>query len=143
MPTVWMVMAGYVTAGSRGASKPRSTRGCSSTVTLGIQTEQRGDGVVVVVVHGEVDIRTAPDLRDCLAEVLDGGARRVVLDLSGVDFLDSTALSVMVGAHKRLSKKGDPLTVVAATEPVQRVLSVTGLSRVFEVHGSRDDAMHS
>lgn len=112
-------------------------------MTLGIETEQRGDGVVVVIVHGEVDIRTAPELRDCLAQLLDDGTRRVVLDLGDVDFLDSTALSVMVGVHKRLSKRGTSLSVVATTEPVQRVLSVTGLERVFAVHGSQDDALTS
>ncbi len=110
-------------------------------MTLGIETEQRDDGVVVVVVHGEVDIRTAPELRDCLAQALDGDVKRLVLDLSDVEFLDSTALSVMVGAHKRLSKTGEPLTVVASTEPVRRVLSVTGLARVFAVHDSRDDLL--
>ena len=112
-------------------------------MTLGIEREQLDDGVVVVVVHGEVDIRTAPELRHCLAQVLDGEVKRIVLDLTDVEFLDSTALSVMVGAHKRLSKTGEPLVVVAATEPVQRVLSVTGLSRVFAVHESRHDALPS
>lgn len=110
-------------------------------MTLGIETEQEGDGVVVVVVRGEVDIRTAPELRDCLSQVVEGGAQQVVLDLSDVDFLDSTALSVMVGAHKRLSKAGSALLVVAATEAVQRVLAVTGLGRVFSVHESRADAL--
>ena len=110
-------------------------------MTLGIETEERDDGIVVVVVHGEVDIRTAPELRECLAHVLDGDVKRVVLDLADVEFLDSTALSVMVGAHKRLAKTGEPLSVIASTEPVQRVLSVTGLARVFTVHESRDSAL--
>ena len=112
-------------------------------MTLAIETEQQDDGVIVVVVHGEVDIRTAPDLRDCLSEVIDSDVKRVVLDLTDVEFLDSTALSVMVGAHKRLAKTGEPLAVVATTEAVQRVLSVTGLSRVFAVHDSRDAALPS
>jgi anti-sigma B factor antagonist len=110
-------------------------------LTLGIETEQPNDGLVVVVVHGEVDIRTAPELRDCLGQVIDGGAGRVVLDLTDVEFLDSTALSVMVGAHKRLTKKGAPLSIVAGSEAVRRVLTVTGLTRVFAVHGSRADAL--
>lgn len=112
-------------------------------MTLGIETEQRDDGVVVVVVHGEVDIRTAPELRECLASVLDGRVQRLVLDLSDVDFLDSTALSVMVGAHKRLARTGEPLAVIASTEAVRRVLTVTGLARVFAVHESRDAVLPS
>lgn len=110
-------------------------------MTLGIETEQPSDGLVVVVVHGEVDIRTAPELRDCLGQIIDDGASRVVLDLSDVEFVDSTALSVMVGAHKRLAKQGSPLSVVAGGDAVRRVLSVTGLARVFTVHDSRADAL--
>jgi anti-sigma B factor antagonist len=139
MPTVLMVMAGYVTTGSRGASKAACTE--VERVTLGIETEQPSVGLVVVVVHGEVDIRTAPELRDCLGQIIDDGVGRVVLDLTDVEFLDSTALSVMVGAHKRLTKKGAPLSIVAGSEAVQRVLTVTGLTRVFAVHRSLDDAL--
>lgn len=112
-------------------------------MSLTIETEQPSDGVVVVVVHGEVDIRTAPELRDCLADVLDADTARVVLDLTGVGFVDSTALSVMVGVHKRLVSSGNGLAVVAGNAAVQRVLAVTGLARVFSVHGSRADALAS
>lgn len=106
-------------------------------MSIAIEVEQR-DGWDVVRVAGEIDIRTAPELRDLLAGVLDRGADRVVLDLEGVEFLDSTALSVMVGAHKRLVRKGTGLVLVCTREPILRVLNVTGLSRVFRVHDSLD-----
>lgn len=98
-------------------------------------------GAAVLTVRGEVDIRSAPELRARLAEVLDDGADRVVLDLLGVPFLDSTGLSVMVAAHKRLTPRGNALGVVCTAAPVLRVLTVTGLARVFSVHSTLDAAL--
>jgi anti-sigma B factor antagonist len=106
-------------------------------MTIAIDVEQR-EGWEVVRVSGEIDIRTAPELRDVLAGVLDTGGAKVVVDLEGVEFLDSTALSVMVGAHKRLVRKGSGLVLVCTREPILRVLTVTGLSRVFTVHDALD-----
>lgn len=111
-------------------------------MAITVELEQH-NGAAVLVVTGEIDIRTAPDLRDRLSEVLDGGGGRVVLDLLGVPFLDSTALSVMVWAHKRLARSGSPLVVVCTAAPVLRVLTVTGLARVFSVHDTLDAALAS
>ena len=105
------------------------------TIAIDVETHEGWD---VVRVSGEIDIRTAPELRDVLAGVLDTGAERVVVDLEGVEFLDSTALSVMVGAHKRLVRKGSGLVLVCTRDPILRVLTVTGLSRVFIVHDRLD-----
>jgi anti-sigma B factor antagonist len=104
-------------------------------MAISIESQER-DGWDVLAVTGEVDIRTAPQLRERISQLLTAGARRLVLDLEGVDFVDSTALSVMVGAHKQLAKQGGGLVLVCTREPVLRVLAVTGLSKVFEVHDS-------
>ena len=106
-------------------------------MTLSIDVRQQ-DGWEVVAVAGEIDIRTAPELRERLNGVLDGGATKLVVDLEAVDFMDSTALSVMVGAHKRLVRAGTGLVLVCTREPILRVLTVTGLSRVFTVHDRVD-----
>jgi len=112
-------------------------------VPITVEIEEH-PGAVVLMVSGEVDIRSAPELRDRLAAVLAGGADRVVLDLLGVPFLDSTGLSVMVAAHKRLVQRGGKeLGVVATAAPVLRVLTVTGLARVFSVHATLDAALAS
>jgi anti-sigma B factor antagonist len=98
-------------------------------------------GWQVVSGAGEIDITTAPQLRDQLSELIDGGSTRIVIDLNRVGFLDSTALGVMVGAHKRLREAGHGL-VLACTQPsILRVLDVTGLSSVFALHDSVDAAV--
>ena len=109
-------------------------------MAMSVETEERA-GWKVVHVAGEIDLRTAPELRERLAVLLDEGADQVVLDLEKVTFIDSTALSVMVGAHKRLVRQGTVLHLVSTGLQVGRVLTVTGLFRVFAVHDTLDDAV--
>ena len=101
-------------------------------MTIAIEGAATG-GLVAVAVTGELDIRSAPDLRTWLTSALDDGATHVVLDLAGVHFMDSSGLGVLVGAHKRLARIGGRLTVVGVGDAVGRLLDVTGLTRVFEV----------
>ena len=79
---------------------------------------------------------TAPTLRECLFSLSEQGHPHAVVDLEGVDFLDSTALGVLVGAHKRFVQAGGGLVLVCTTPRILRVLEVTGLARVFAVHDS-------
>lgn len=97
-------------------------------------------GHVVVVVRGEVDVYTAPVLRARLTELIDGGARRVVVDLGGVDFLDSTGLGVLVGALKRLRAAGGSLALVCAKEPLLKIFRITALDQVFSLFDSVEAA---
>ena len=101
--------------------------------------EQSGAHVVTVV--GEIDISTAPELRRRLSTLVDDGAGRVIVDLEGVEFLDSTALSVLIGARRRLERQGRDLELVCTRAPVLRVLAVTGLARYFTLHDSLDLAL--
>jgi anti-sigma B factor antagonist len=98
-------------------------------------------GSHIVTVTGEIDISTAPELRRRLAALVDAGAEWVVIDLDAVDFLDSTALSILIGAQRRLERERCHLGLVATRPPVLRVLEVTGLSRYFTVHDSLDAAL--
>ena len=101
------------------------------------------EGLGLVDVAGEVDIFTAPRFKDDLVAIVDDGAIDVIVDLSRVDFIDSTALGVLIGGIKRLHPLGGSLALVATTRPVTRVLEITGLARVFAVYASRDEALAS
>ena len=94
----------------------------------------------VLEVGGEVDVYTAPRLRERLVELFDGGARNVVVDLGRVDFLDSTGLGVLVGALKRVREHDGSLTLVCTRPNLLRLLAITGLDKVFPVYPSLDDA---
>lgn len=95
----------------------------------------------VLEVGGEVDVYTAPRLRERLVELVDAGARDIVVDLGRVDFLDSTGLGVLVGALKRLRAAGGTFAVVCAKEPLLKVFRITALDQVFPLHDTVEAAV--
>jgi anti-sigma B factor antagonist len=94
------------------------------------------DGVGLVTLSGEVDLYTAPRFKDDLVALIDGGAAAVVIDLSGVTFIDSTALGVIISGVKRLHERDGRLLIVAASRPVVRILDITGLDKVLTIFDS-------
>ena len=94
----------------------------------------------VLEVGGEVDVYTAPRLRERLVELVDAGARNVVVDLGRVDFLDSTGLGVLVGALKRLRAAGGGLVLVCDKEPLLKIFRITALDQVFPIYPSVEAA---
>ena len=110
-----------------------------TAVDLGLQVEERGD-VAVLAVSGEVDVATVPRLREQLHGLVASGTPRIVVDLDAVDFLDSTGLGVLVGALKRVRANGGELALVCTSPRIRKVFEVTGLTKVFELHDTVDDA---
>jgi anti-sigma B factor antagonist len=92
---------------------------------LEFQRESVGAPGVVRVV-GEIDLATAPQLRTLLGELIDAGAAQVVLDCSGLEFLDSSGIGVLVAARSRLGDDG-ALVLVAPPAHVRKVLDITGV----------------
>jgi anti-sigma B factor antagonist len=93
-------------------------------------------GHTVLEVFGEVDVHTAPALRDRMADGVDSGPHDLVVDLSGVDFLDSTGLGVLVGGLTRARAAGGDLSLVCSRIPLLRLLEITGLDEVFVIHAT-------
>ncbi|HLL64704.1 MAG TPA: STAS domain-containing protein [Micromonosporaceae bacterium] len=106
---------------------------------LSMSTRVLGDHTVLEV-GGEVDVYTAPRLRERLVELVEQGARHVVVDLSRVEFLDSTGLGVLVGALKRLRAAGGTLGLVCAHERLLKIFRITALDRVFALYDTVDAA---
>jgi anti-sigma B factor antagonist len=100
-------------------------------------------GFTMVEVCGEIDVASAPELRDCLHQTIDAGSRELVVDLRQVDFMDSEGLGVLVGAKRRLrgQDQDGSLQLVCAEGLVLWVLRITGLDRVFPVHATLADAL--
>lgn len=97
--------------------------------------------VTVVTLVGEIDVYTAPELRQHLTAIIAGGHERLVLDLTDVPFLDSTGLGVLVGRLKVLRQQGGDLDLVISSERVLRNFSITGLDKVFAIHPSAEAAL--
>lgn len=98
-------------------------------------------GHSVVRADGELDVSTAPELRQTITTALDEGDGKVVIDLTAVTFMDSTTLGVLIGAHNRVREIGGALGLVCSDERVRRVFSITGLDKVFTLHDTVPDAV--
>ena len=106
--------------------------------------EEQVDAVPpVIAVSGEIDVATAPQLRECLHRVIAQGESTIVLDLLGVTFLDSTALGVLVGALKRCREVGGDLHIVVADPRIVKIFEITGLTNVFTIVDSLQAAGRS
>jgi anti-sigma B factor antagonist len=92
-----------------------------------------GGAVPVVAVSGEIDVATAPQLRESLHRIIAEGDSTIVLDLLGVTFLDSTTLGVLLGALKRCREKGGDLHLVVADPRIMKIFEITGLTSVFTI----------
>jgi anti-anti-sigma factor len=96
----------------------------------------------VVHVKGELDLTSAPELRKAFIDVLAETPRtHLIVDLGGVEFIDSTGIGVIVGAHQRVTANGGWFSAVVTTPQVRKALQTTGLLRAWRVTGSIEDAL--
>ncbi len=109
--------------------------------SLRIHSERVADDTVVVSPRGEIDAYTAPQLRHELARAsADGPVRRLVVDLSGVTFIDSSGLGVLIGALRRQRERDGSLAVVLPPSPIRRIFEITALDRVLTLCEDRAQA---
>jgi anti-sigma B factor antagonist len=102
-------------------------------VELKVSTRSQG-GRTVMSLGGEIDLYTAPRLHGELVTVLSGESPvQIVVDMSGVDFCDSTGMNVLLAAHRRAREQGGDLELAAPRPAIRKILQVTGLESVFTV----------
>jgi anti-sigma B factor antagonist len=100
------------------------------------------DDAYVVRLAGELDLYNAPAVRNALLEACADGPKKVVVDLSDVEFIDSTALGVLIEARTRLPNRNGFLLAGPGLE-TRRALEISGLDRHFAVHATVDEALES
>ena len=99
-----------------------------------MSSRSQGDQIILALA-GEIDLYTAPRLQSELATALAGrDPARIVVDMSGVEFCDSTGMNVLLAAHRHATERGGELWLAAPRPPVRKILQVTGLESVFTVH---------
>ena len=108
---------------------------------LHLESIAAGRGRAVLRLAGEVDVYTAPQLRERVIELVDGGTQHVLADLCEVTFLDSTGLGALIGGLKRLRARDGSLTLVIGTDRIRRIFRVTGLDRAFVLRPSVQEAI--
>jgi anti-sigma B factor antagonist len=107
---------------------------------LDLNVRKEGEHAILEVA-GEIDVYTAPKLREKLIELVSDGSHNIVVDLEKVDFLDSTGLGVLVGGLKRVRNHDGSLQLVCTQEKILKIFRITGLTKVFPIHGSVQDAI--
>jgi len=106
-----------------------------------VDYEAPSDDIGVVVLEGEIDIYSAPEFKEVLVNSIEGGAHRIIVDLTEVTFIDSTALGVLVSGAKRVRPRNGNLDIVCSDENIIRIFEITGLDRIFGIYASRDEAV--
>jgi anti-sigma B factor antagonist len=100
-------------------------------------------GKTVVEVSGEIDVYTAPRLRETLVNLVDAGNYRLIVDMERVEFLDSTGLGVLVGGLKRVRAHDGGIDLVCTQGRILRIFRITGLSKVFNIYDTVEEALAS
>ena len=102
-------------------------------VELRVTSRSQGDHVVLALA-GEIDLYTAPKLQSELTSALAGKSAHLVVDMSAVEFCDSTGMNVLLAANRLATERGGDLTLAAPRASVRKILEVTGLESVFTIH---------
>jgi anti-anti-sigma factor len=106
-----------------------------------IVVDELGEGRAAVRLHGRLDLVSARDLRRCVDEAVDAGTPNVVVDLSGVTFVDSSGLGALIGGLKRTRQAGGELRIASPANQVRMVLELTKLVRVLRPYETFDEAL--
>ena len=110
---------------------------------LSLETITVGSDCALIRVGGEIDVYTAPNLREAILGLIASDVTHVIADLRGVEFLDSTGLGAIVGGHKRLRTIEGTLILAASPERIARLFRITGLDRAFTLSPSVPEAIAS
>jgi anti-sigma B factor antagonist len=127
-------------SGERDADDITARERLGETVDLTLATHEV-DGRTVVAVGGEIDVYTAPKLRDKITELVGQGHHDLVIDMEGVDFLDSTGLGVLVGGLKKVRAHDGSMELICAQDRLLKIFRITGLAKVFVIHDTPEAAL--
>lgn len=108
-----------------------------------MDTRTLDKGVPVIELEGEVDVYTAPQLKQQMISILEGGAKEMIVDLTKVDYLDSTALGVLIGGLKRMRERDGNMVLVCPSPRIRRVFEITGLDKIFDIYNSEAEAQEA
>jgi len=110
-------------------------------MNFSLSSETLQDGAdAVVSLEGEVDLYTAPELKQELHRLVGEGAKRIVIDMTATTFIDSTTLGVLLSVVKRVRPEGGAVVLVCPDRNVKRIFEITLLDRVFTIVNTREEA---
>ena len=108
---------------------------------LTLKVDPEDHGFTVIAVSGEIDVYTAPKLRERLIGLVEAGSYQLIVDMEGVEFLDSTGLGVLVGGLKRVRAHDGWIDLVCTQGRILRIFRITGLNKVFSIYSTVPEAL--
>jgi anti-anti-sigma factor len=113
----------------------------TQAASFALREEAPEDGTFVISVEGDADMSTAVKFNESFFSAARSGVKRVVADLTGVSFIDTTMLNALVVGHRRMARDDGRFAVVCRGPRVERVLEITGLGQILDVFASREAAL--
>jgi anti-sigma B factor antagonist len=135
------IAATVILTADGGSAVPGPTRK-GADVDLSVSSTEQGS-VTIVHVAGEIDVYTAPLLREVLDKQVAAGRIALVVDLEKVTFMDSTGLGVLVGRLKLVRGQNGSLRIVSNQDRILKVFKITGLDKVFHIYPTVEEATAS
>ncbi|MFN3647959.1 MAG: STAS domain-containing protein [Armatimonadota bacterium] len=112
-------------------------------MNLRVETRNPREGVAVIGLSGEVDVYTSPRVKQEIVNLLNEGTVKMVVDLTGVEYLDSTGLGVLIGGLKRARERDGDLKLICDNVRILRIFEITGLTKIFDIYRSESEAVES
>jgi anti-sigma B factor antagonist len=109
-------------------------------VSFKINTRSIDSNIPLIELEGEVDVYTAPQLKQQMISLLETGKIDMVVDLTKVEYLDSTALGILIGGLKRAREREGNLPLICPSPRIRRVFEITGLDKIFDIYNSESEA---
>lgn len=106
---------------------------------LDIKSDRNND-VCAVTLEGEIDVYTAPRLKEELVSVVESGCHNVVVDMEKVGFIDSSGLGVLVSALRRARERDGVVRIVCTRDNILKIFRITGLDKVFPIYSDAAEA---
>lgn len=104
-------------------------------------TSDRRDGACALSLEGEVDVYTAPRLKEAIVDQIDDGCVNIIVNLEKVGFIDSSGLGVLVSGLRRAKERDGAIRLVCTRENVLKIFRITGLDKVFPIFATQDEAL--
>lgn len=114
----------------------------SDGTPFSIQTDET-DGALVIRLTGEIDVASAPAVRETILKSLNTWTGPLVIDMAGVDFIDSTGLSALLAGYQRARQLERPYSVAALRAQATKLFEITALTKLIPIHDSVDEALGS
>lgn len=109
-------------------------------MNLTMNSRTPNDTTCILEIEGEIDVYTSPQLKQDIVKLAEQGTKHLIINLSKVEYLDSTGLGVLIGGLKRFREKEGNLVLVGPGMRILRIFEITGLDKIFDIYATEADA---